>query len=87
MHDEKTKDLPGLLVEPAKETITKIQVIKEPAPYISRRDPEEEDSKAKQGHPGFKQIPRNFRFARPFTSSPLAVVEETRSCSKVPLWS
>ena len=86
MHDEKTRDLPGLLVEPAKATITKIQVIKEPMPHISSRDPEEEDNKANQGQPGFKQIPSNFRIARPFTSSPLAVVEETRSCNRGLLW-
>ena len=38
MHDEKTRDFPGLLVEPSKATITKIQVIKEAAPHISSRD-------------------------------------------------
>src|SRR3954470_11699943 len=51
MHDEKTRDLPGLLEDPAKATITKIQGIKEPAPRISSRDPEEENSKANQGQP------------------------------------
>ena len=48
MHGEKTRDLPGLLVEPAKATITKIQVTKEPTSHISGRDLEEEDNKVSQ---------------------------------------
>ena len=60
LHDEKTRDLPGLLVEPAKATITKIRVIREPAQHTNSRDPEEEDkagqnkkngSKGSQSHP------------------------------------
>ena len=86
MHEKKTKELPGLLVELAKETITKIQVFREPAQHTKNRDPEEEDIKGNQDLPGFKQIPSNFRTTQLFMSSPLAAVKETRNYNRGPLW-
>ena len=85
MHGEKTRELPGMLEEPAKVIITKTWVTKEPALHISKMDPEEEDRKISQGRLDFKQTQNNFKIARPFMSSPLPVVGGTRSCSRGPL--